>query len=200
MTAKNDSNKNGLASSMDDVSRPGKTPADSTSRPVIVGHRPLLKQDPMVSKTEEEAEASANNEDLKSTSNFSEHTLEPSNEAKEEAKEKTEEEEKMSSETLADEDQPPGASSAAVDALASEVSAKREAEKASEADVKKQLELEETIQSRKYFVPIGEVSKRRMNRIIIGILLLMLLTIAAINFAIDAELLDIGLQSLTDLL
>ena len=32
-----------------DITKPGKTAPDATGRPVIVGHKPVLQQDPMVS-------------------------------------------------------------------------------------------------------------------------------------------------------
>jgi hypothetical protein len=203
MADKNDTDKKNLSDQMDDVARPGKTPANPTSRPVIVGHRPMLHQDPMVSKTDESEESSVEDTGPKKKSGFGTNTIQPSEEAKEEArdaKEKEEIEEKVDDEKVNQDDQLSGSSSAAVDALAGEVNAKREAEKASEAELKKQAELEEVIQSHKYFVPIGEVSKRRMNFIILGLLVFALLVVVAVNFAIDADLLDIGLQPLTDLL
>ena len=202
MADKNDTNKKNLSDTMDDVARPGKTPADPTSRPIIVGHRPMLHQDPMVSNSDDADEPSVDETVPKKKSGFGTNTIQPSEEAAEEArdtKEKEAAEEKIE-EDKTDSDDQFGSSSAAVDALAGEVSAKREAEKASEAELKKQAELEGIIESRKYFVPVGEVSKRRMNLIILGVLIFLILAVVAINFAIDADLLDIGLQPLTDLL
>jgi hypothetical protein len=207
MSAKNDSNKKDSPTNMDGVARPGKTPVDSTSRPVIVGHKPLLKQDPMVASSEDLEISSKAKEEPKSAPSSSGHTIEPLPESKTEEEvpqEKEVQDGAASKESEAEDksdDTPAESSNAAVDALAGEVSAKREAEKASDEDVKKQLGLEAVIASHKYFVPIGEVSKKRaMNRILLGLIVLVLLAGTAADLAIDAGLIDIGVESLTDIL
>ncbi len=42
-----------------DVAKPGETPPDATSRPVIVGHTAMLKRDPMVREKADPDEAPA---------------------------------------------------------------------------------------------------------------------------------------------
>ncbi len=93
------------------------------------------------------------------------------------------------------------AKQAAVNNLVSEVTTKQDDKKQKEELASKQAEIEESIRKREFFVPIGQVSRRRTNRILIfSIFLILLLGAAGLNFAIDAELLDIGVNSLTDLL
>ena len=97
-----------------------------------------------------------------------------------------------------DEDQ---AKKAAVDNLVTEVSAKREAQKEKEEFDAKAKELEASIEKREFFVKIGQVSRRKSNhRIAIGLILFLILAAAAVNFGIDAEVIDIGIKPLTDLL
>lgn len=47
MATKNSSGKNG-SKKVIDIAKPGKTAADATARPVIIGHKPIVTQDPMV--------------------------------------------------------------------------------------------------------------------------------------------------------
>lgn len=187
-----------------DVSKPGQSAASSTSRPIIVGHKPVLQQDPMVSAAEVTETPPASDEAPK-VKVTREKVLKPLNETKEAAdapvEDKVEKPKEEPEQTEAGSKVPEISSSAAVDALASEVSAKREAEQASEEDIKQQAHLEELVQSRKYFVPLGEVSRKR-NIHILFLLLFMIFVLlpVGLNFVIDAELLDIGIEPLTNVL
>lgn len=234
-----------------DVAKPGKTPASTTSRPVIVGHSPMIKRDPMVkeegsqaavegpapeapeeklaphvarkivplsgSPDEEDKDAPENeeakNEELKpaepaaeseppAAAEESDKETEPDTpeESPEPEKPSEPEEEKSEEEpeTPAVEDSTGGA---AVEALAGEVSAKREEQKQKEELAAKKAEVEETIAKKEFFVPIGQESRKRLNNhILFGLIVIILLTMAALNFAVDAELLDIGIKPLTDIM
>lgn len=183
--------------SMNDVTKPGQTPAQPTSRPVIIGHTAELAQDPMVAIEDAAAKTTPVVQPL--AVKVEEKIIETPPENELPVEESTED--PTPAEETAEDEGPKESSAAAVEAVASEVSAKREAEKENEADLKRVAELEEVIASRKYFVPVGEVSKRRMTRLIVGMLLVLLVLLAVgINFAIDGDMLDIGIKPLTDIL
>lgn len=88
-----------------------------------------------------------------------------------------------------------------VDALVGQVTAKREEQKQKEEAEAKVREIEKVIESKEFYVPIGQESRRRSaHRILAVLLLLVVLSAAGANFAIDAEMLDLGVSPVTDLL
>jgi hypothetical protein len=201
---------------MFDVVKPGKTPPSSTSRPTIVGHTAMIKQDPMVRGSEDSDDSAASHAPLKSHSASkdiapAEHAVKrekviepesPHDESEpDENKPKPEEPGKQPEKEEASEpdDSPPA--DGAVNALANEVTAKREEQKLDEELQAKYDEVEKSIEKREYFVPIGQVSRRRSeHRMLIVLLLVIILSAAALNFLIDAEIIDIGIKPLTNLL
>jgi hypothetical protein len=88
----------------------------------------------------------------------------------------------------------------AVDALAGEANAKKESDKEAEESLKKAAEIEGIIESKEYYVPIKETISRRSGRLLSIFLLLCLLAVVGLNFAVDAQLVDVGISPLTDLL
>lgn len=179
-----------------DVAKPGKTAATATSRPVIVGHGSTLKKDPMVNSSEDEKEDT----EKVPVRSHGPVTIQPLNEITgQDDESKTEE---PNDSDISDTKAPPeNSDAAAVDALANEANDKKEAQKENDEAAKRALELEKIIESKQYFVPVGEAKRRRSNqRILMVILLLLVLSISGINFAADAGMLSIGVDPLTDIL
>lgn len=199
-----------------DVSKPGKTPADASARPVIVGHKTLV-QDPMVNAdvnseaatTEAEAEPAppspstgkkviAPLEDSTTSETTPETTpaAEITNEQKPEETEKPAAEEKL--------DEPPVESeestdSAVVDAVIDQVGNKKKENELSEEDRKRQEHLDKLVEEKKYFVPIGKAHKGSSRLLLIFTLLLLVVFIGLV-LAIDAEMLDVGFSLPFDLI
>lgn len=91
--------------------------------------------------------------------------------------------------------------SAEVDAVANEAAAKKGVKKEQDEYASRLAEAEKLVASKQYVVPIGQASRRRSHQLfLIGLILSLLLGLALLNFAIDAEALDIGVSALTDLL
>ncbi len=187
-----------------DVSKPGETPADATSRPVIVKHRSVMK-DPMVAEpnpsqldtSEDSTEVVEDKETSKDstepvsrkaakiapltteggTDQQEETPAEPENVNEDEKapEESADTEEKSASQNLGN---------AAVDALANEAMKKK---KPSKEDIEKIAAIDKHIEDKTYFAPIGQISKRRakMHWVIFIIILLLLL---GAYIAIDAGL------------
>lgn len=90
---------------------------------------------------------------------------------------------------------------AAVKTLAEEVTKKQEASQDQAELEARQKHVQQLVDSKKYFVPIGQVSRRRSNRrAIIILLLVIILSVVGLNFAVDAELVEIGVDPYTNIL
>ncbi len=195
-----------------DVAKPGESAPSATSRPIILGHAKTITTDPMVreeSATDEKKEEAvpvrqnsqpkviaplSATEELKKApeDNQVEEAAQP------EAEKPVEEEPKVEPET-------PSAhgsdEAAVVDAIAQEADGKRQSQKEAEALAVKAEEVKKSIESKEFFVPIGQESRRRSYRlVIVGLILLIAIIIAGFNLALDADLLDIGVEPLTNLL
>ena len=180
---KKDKEEPSSAPKLFDVAKPGKTAASATSRPIIVGHGSSMKQDPMV--TSPPSEEKKGNTEVSALRSHKEAVIKPDV--------RQDDNEKDESEKIPD--------AAAVDTLAQAANDKKEDQKEAEEVVARVLELEKIIESKQYFVPVGEAKRRRSNQRTLGVVILLLvLAIAGINFAIDAEALDIGIKPLTNLL
>jgi hypothetical protein len=196
-----------------DVSQPGKTAPAGTSRPIIVGHK-MLQQDPMISedkaatvpepgKTEDKpaeaapAAAPRNNKVIAPLTESKSEDEPPEPEAK---TEEPKPEEPKPEETKEEGSEPAKADgSAVVDAVIEQAGAKRKQDQESEADKKRQAELEKLIEEKKYFVPIGQVRRRRNTRWGITILLLLVI-IAGAYLALDAGLIQANIKLPVDLI
>ncbi len=242
------------AAKLFDVAKPGKSAPTTTSRPIIVGHAPMMKRDPMMRDSadveKEQIEQETSTEVAKTPVIVKSHEKrlnplpaetetetvvavksdekevdapdspeiepeptqkrdsdepetakiipDPPNEEEQSANEPSEPEEDSASDpdTAADSN-----SKAAVDSLVNEVSAKQADKKAQQDLDAKVAEIEASIQKKEYFVPIGQVSRRRSNRILIILLIVVLLVaVVGVNLAIDAGMLDVGVEPLTDIL
>ena len=100
-----------------------------------------------------------------------------------------------------EESQPESSNVGVVDSLVTEVSSKKAEQKAQEAADAKQAEAEKIIESKEYFVPIGQATRRKNSaKFLLLFIFLVLLTLIGLNFAVDGDILDIGIPSYTDFL
>lgn len=169
MTIKKDSPKD---SKVFDVSKPGETAADPTSRPVIVGHTGTRQQDPMVveEKTDEKT-SPANKEKL---------VLEPKRELNIEPPSELENS-KKDPEPSVQPSEKEETGSGVVDALAEAVTTKKEQAKAKSEDGQKTQEIEKIIASKKYFVHTRLPPGKRHLRLA-GVLIILLAGVAVWYF------------------
>jgi hypothetical protein len=213
-------NKDGVPSAppIYDISKPGKTAASPTSKPVIVGHGSMVKNDPMVSSPDDEAVPENEKEEKVEVRHKRETTIKPINLTSQDKEEETPPEEKQESKddknddtkedkpdekkSKDDSDQPEASTSGAIDALAGEASAKRQSQKQKEAEENKKQAIQELIKTGKYHLPIHDAVYRRTNAfaLFINLLLVILLLLAGVVLAQDAGYIDIGLVLPFDLI
>lgn len=173
-----------------DVAKPGKSAPDESARPVIITHKPQV-QDTTVKTPESEAPKTVvtHNKVIKPLSEQSAQET-PSNTPS------------------AQQDKEPAADTAeaaeeaaVVDAVASQADlGGKNAKTAQEAaDQKQQEAIDKLITEKKYFVPVGQVAHRRNQRA--GILaLVLLLALIGAYVAVDAGLIDLGIELPIDLI
>lgn len=182
-----------------DIAKPGSSPASATSRPII-GHRAML-QDPMV--------ATGSPEDTSKEASKKTEAADPSAQLAGKGKiimpaagSELEGAQSEPSESVASKkpDTPKAASTpppkksleeAAVDAYADEMM--KHKKKPTKEDEKKLAEIQKHIDEKTYFVPIGQVKKRRNKRRLL-VFLIVVIILAGLYLALDARLLDIGID------
>lgn len=183
-----------------DVAKPGETAASATSRPIIVGHGSTMKLDPMVKAAAGDAKDTPPPASVK-TRGYTVIDPPKHNDSVDKIQVSSPTNDTSNQATKPEPSNPQSSDSAAVDALAGGVSTKKEEQKADEEAAKRALELENMIASKEYFVPIGEAKRRRSNQNLLAVIILLLFTtLAGLNFAVDADMLDIGIPPLTNLL
>lgn len=192
-----------------DVAQPGKTAASSTSKPVIVGHKAETKRDPMVV---DEAE---NSSDVPSEEKSEEKMLKPKrntviaplNTPSVDSSEENTAEAEVKDEKPKDEPIPADNTSevastseaANVAAVADSVDSKQALKKEKKELEDKKADIDRLIESKQFYVSVGQVTKRRRkNLFIFTLLVIAILSLVALNFAIDAEIIDAGIEPLTD--
>jgi hypothetical protein len=177
-----------------DVSKPENVKPDATSRPIIVGHKPMIQQDPMVSPAENQDTPPevAENTEKKATSH-SEKVVQPpsvSADAAEVADPKPEEPEAKSPEESdnSDDAAPVSDEAAIVDAVAEQAKAnKKNSGEPTEEDKKKQAEITKLIEEKKYFVPLKVASHKRNSRLSMVFLVLLLLLSTIISRGLSSS-------------
>lgn len=197
---------------VDDVSKPGETPASSNARPTITGHSPTIKNDPMVafssrSESEEEIQKSDKKDSYVTRSKTKINPI--SEDLKAEEKDENKDSEEEQTEDKADKDagtdkekqvdKPDeksasvGSESAAIDAIAQTADAKKAESKQEEEDKKHQEYIDGLIKSGKYRLPIIEGGhKGSAERFVSWIFLLLLIASIGVYLAIDAGYIQIG--------
>lgn len=254
------SKKSKTSKVMQDVAKPGETRVDSTSRPVIVGHKSTIKQDPMFKETGDDPEESlarpARGKDLEpvsdeplvteeleestevqpepeTTEDTAEFTLpieleeEPAPKEEsdkkpeagpkpelEESPEELPKEKKITitpdkkpetspekSKGKSEPEEPVTGDDAAKDTSSDEVKTKESADAKALAEQEARIaEVQKLVNSKEFFVPIGQVSRRSNYAVVTLCLLVIVAAAVGINFAVDAELIEIGVEPLTDFL
>lgn len=195
-----------------DVSHPGKTAPPLTSKPVIVTNRTILK-DPMVVDTTEtddkKAEEAPKNTVAKAPVASDIETSEPKEKevvakpehvvqpiAAPEAEEKPAEEPKKDEpkpESAKPAEPTPTTQNSEDDADNGAVITDAQIEAEAAAEVARDAQVQKLIDSKKYYVPVNAVEKRRTKRVIaLGIILSIILALAWVDIALDAGLIDLG--------
>lgn len=198
-----------------DVQHPGKTPATATSKPVLVTNRPIL-QDPMMVEEDSKEEkipltrSGATIQPLTAPEVPDKKTKadKPDDSAREidppdtpikpevdttktiaEIDAEVKKNEK-STEAVTSKPAPVSpAEDAPEDSARRDGEAKAAKEQADEAAAKQDLELQALADSKKYFLPITTIEKRRSKRVVIGgVLLSLLLIVVWADVALDAGL------------
>ena len=192
-----------------DVSKPGKTAADATARPIITGH--AMMKDPMVTEDTTPTEgvteevATTETEEVKSVTPSTTHKViqplesaaveevsespveaEKPSEQTDPVPEETKEEPKKEETTVSDD--------AVVDAVLDQVSDKKEETKESEEEHKRQELVDKLVEEKKYFLPINQVHSRRNNRLALLVLGALLPVIVGLGLAADAGAINLGFK------
>jgi len=197
-----------------DVANAGQTTPPANSRPIIVTHGGML-EDPMMAKPSSESAAkkadlntkadvtrddlAAKGEDPKSASPSNRVKIFPINDQESTKKQAN----KLEGEVSKPEVSPVSdTETAVISAVVNQAGSVRdEKDQANDNDTKRKAEIEQAITDKKYFLNIGEShSVRSFNRAIILLLILLLLSLVGFNFALDANLLDIDIQPVTNLI
>ncbi|MCA9333102.1 hypothetical protein KDA00_04505 [Candidatus Saccharibacteria bacterium] len=194
-----------------DVSKPGSTPASSSGKPVIVSHKPMIK-DPMVnddrkdvSDPEMESSDVAAEEEMKAPSEKQGgKVLEPiSNDmvgdnskvskTDEEESEDSEQEETSDDKEAADVKVTDSDSNeeALVGAVVSQAEDKKKKVKDAEDAEARQAKIKKLIDEKKYFVKVRQPKAKRNKRTLVVGLIVILLAVAGVGLAADAELIDL---------
>ncbi len=88
-----------------------------------------------------------------------------------------------------------------VNELAEQAADTKKQKQEAKAQDERNQKIEELIAEKKYFVPIGQITHRRNTRLFIFIIFLVIIVgLFGINLAIDAGMLDIGVEPLTDII
>lgn len=199
-----------------DVSKPGKTPADASARPIIVGHK-MLVQDPMVTETAEKTEeavtetvAEVETDEKPAVSPSSSKriiaplsTEEKSEDTESEKSSKAEPEAAVSEESSAAETATQATSdndAVVVDAVIDQVADKKKVDEQQEADERKKREtLEKLVADKKYFVPLGR-SHHKSGHGLVVLTVLLGAAFLGLVAAIDAGMLEAGFTLPFDLI
>lgn len=181
---------------LSDVSKPGLTPADPTSRPIIVGHQPSPGQDPLLSdgvKTKNKTSV------LKLTKS---KKISPINEEEYDSDipttaelDKARQEASQADNPVTDSDNKDSESDGNIDALANEINNKSRTKQQIEDEKKMDKHVQDLIDAKRYHLPITEGGKKAASaRIVTWIFSLLLLVVIGVLLSMDAGLIDAGID------
>lgn len=183
-----------------DVSKPGETPADATSRPIISGHAVL--KDPMVNATDAETEApidalAESDESPKevaapSVAHKVIKPLEPGVDAADSDKKEEPKDEKKPESEVSD--------GAVVDAVLDQVTDKKKQEAVDAEEQKRRELVDKLVEEKKYFVPIGETKARKTSKILLIFIAALLPVLVGLVLAIDADIIKTNITLPFDLI
>ncbi len=190
-----------------DVSKPGKVLPDASARPVIITHRPMV-QDPMVKSDDTNdapAQSSDNNIPISSGAHGNK-VIKPVSESLEAAEEKKSDSDPESESPVADQDKDTesdnSAEAAIVEAVADQAQPgvnKKDGHQ-TEEDKAKAEHLQKLVATKTYFLPIGQVARRRNRRAVIIFLSVLLLTAAGGYAAVDSGIIKTNVKLPIDLI
>lgn len=180
---------------VNDVAKPGETPASANARPTITGHQTLVKNDPMVSTSSQEEETPEDDKKTAYLKKSKPKIIPISDDLKSKQKETESEQPEEKPELESEESQPEqdaNSDTAAIDAVAQSAETKSEAE-AGEEDQKRKQQIDELVRSGKYRLPILEGGhKGSAERLVSWMFLLLLLSSVGVYLAVDAGYINIG--------
>lgn len=184
---------------IDDVAKPGKTPADATARPIITTH--AIMKDPMVTEDPTSVEE-ANNASEETTPEkqlplpSAKKVIQPiSDPGEPDAKVKNDSETPAKTETSAPEPSVDDVTdSAVVDAVVDQVADKKKEDKLNEEEQQRQELIDKLVDEKKYFLPITSHTARRNGRVSLLLLGALLPVIVGLGLAADAGLINLGFK------
>ncbi len=197
-----------------DVEKPGTTPANATSRPVIVGHGPVMK-DPMVTTDKKDT-----NDQATDTPSAAKLRVEPKKVIKPLTPEETAEED--ATKDPAPESEAPAkdttgkpepekpkpaepaedssSESAVVDAVLDQANETKQSDIEDKAAAERQELVGKLVADKKYFVPLATAQHRRNNKIALVALVALLPLLVGGVLAVDAGIIETGVQLPFDLI
>lgn len=192
-----------------DVAKPGESAPDTSARPVLVTHRPMV-QDPMVKEDKKSEDAVVADAEPKTEPTIrGEKVIQPVN-SNTSAEAPADDQPATPAKSEDSEPEPPqpekteedsqAKDAAVVDAVVDQATEdKKKQNKLSDEEKAKQEALQKLIEEKKYFVPVGQVSRRRNRRALLTVAILVLLLIGG-YLAIDAGLIKTTITLPIDLI
>ncbi len=157
-----------------DVSKPGETSAAPTTRPIIAGHRTIMK-DPMVSNDvsapDIEPPKPAEPESAPSTRA---KVIQPPVSVEPAKQEEAKPEEPAAAEPEKEPTQDTDSSEAVVDAVIDQAVSKKKDDKLTEEDIRQQEAIEKLVADKTYFVPVGQVKRRHRRMALLTVFIIAL--------------------------
>jgi hypothetical protein len=189
MPSKQDSNKGVF-----DVSKPGSTPPDSSAKPIIVSHKPMIKDSVVKEEQINEQAETKPEQKLKAPSEKSEDSktvIQPlittDKDDKKVESSKVDSKLDVSTDNSKNTDQ----EKVVVDAVVSQTNEKKQKKFDEEAEQANKEKIDKLIESKKYFVKVRPAKAKRNKRAVLIVLLLFIIGLIGFGAAADAELVNI---------
>lgn len=157
-----------------DISKPGTTPPDASGKPVIVSHKPMIK-DPMIND-EASAETDVPKDDKQSAPLIRENNkvIEPLSKPGDKPVESVKEE------------------AAIVEAVIDQKGSKKKTTKSLQDTQEKNDQLEKLVESKKYFVKIRIPKQKRNKRVLVIVVFVILASLLSFGLAADAKIIPVS--------
>ncbi len=168
---------------LNDVAKPGSTPPDTSSKPVIVSHKPMMK-DPMVNEEavgSDESEEKSETVIRKASKNNTVQPIHP------DTKDETTTNEAKTNDDTSDDKK----SDEALDAQISEDTTKNNKKKSKQDDDQQAEKIAKLVESKKYFVKVRAPRRKRNKRLVFTLLLIVILSFVGFAALADAEIIDV---------
>jgi hypothetical protein len=178
-----------------DVSKPGTTPADATTRPIISGH--AVMKDPMVnpeSDKEDATDALAGDTPKEALAPSASHKVIQPMSASETKPEKDAETPAAPSTVEKDTPDTEITEDAVVDAVLDQVNDKKKEDAVSAEEEKRQELVDKLVEEKKYFLPINQAKARRKSKFILIVVAALLPVVVGLGLAADAGAINLGFK------